>query len=106
VEGDKLTVYFPNPDDQNVAALLARFWKDHGLLTGDKQDVQLLSNNGDYQILLIAARKDKMESMPIDEQILLSKLQKDIQKELGDDDVFFEIVICNKQFEPIFNMNQ
>lgn len=106
VEGDNFTIYFPNPDDEGMAAQVARYWKDHGLLTGEKQDIQLLSKEGDYQLLLIAEDKDKMKVMPIEEQMLLSELQKDLQKELGNDNAFFEIVICNAQFEPIFNMNQ
>ncbi len=103
--GDKFSVYFPDPKDHEMAAKIANYWKDHDLLTGKEQDIQLLSSDGNYQLLLIA-KDSKTKTVSLEEKITLSKLQVDLREKLGDDKTYFEIIICNDQFEPIVNINE
>lgn len=78
--------------------------KDHQLLTEEKQDVQFTSLDGAYRLNLIANDPSTAEQMTFDERKLLLDLQSELRSHL--EIINFQIVLCNKKFEPIYNINQ
>ncbi|MDX2362661.1 MAG: hypothetical protein QNK23_17765 [Crocinitomicaceae bacterium] len=104
VIGGKLTVYYTSAEDQSIAEKIALYMKDHQLLTEEKQDVQFTSLDGAYRLNLIANDPSTAEQMTFDERKLLLDLQSELRSHL--EIINFQIVLCNKKFEPIYNINQ
>lgn len=104
IHGQNLTVYFENGEDQQLAEKIAVFWKDQQLMTGEKQDVQLVKNKGVYQVRIIALEPAGVKDLPFNELRLLLNLQDSLRNALKKPDL--EVVICNNQFEPLLNINE
>lgn len=103
VIGDKLTVYYTNIENESIAESIALFWRENDLITGSSQDLKLVENKNNYQLLLIQSNITETFVMPFEERVLLLQLQKDLNAQLPISSL--EIVICNNQFKPIYNIN-
>ena len=105
VMGENLTVYFISEGDEELATSLAKYMKKRQLLSGEKQDVQLVKEGKKHYLKVIASETASVKEMPISERSLLLTLQKELQ-----DSIFtntqFSLVICNDKFETIYNINQ
>lgn len=103
--GGELSVFFVNAEDEQLAVDLAKYFKNRNLLSGQKQDVQLVREKDVHIVKVIAVDPKEAKSMPLNERKLLLELQKELQ-----DSVFtensVELVVCNEKFEPIYDLNQ
>jgi len=102
--GGELTVYYIEESDVNKAEKVAIFWKENQLLSGEKQDIQLIKNDKGYVLKLISDDLENTQNMSFDERKLLLDLQKSIKDTIFPDNSL-ELVICNSKFEPIYNLN-
>ena len=90
--------------DQGIAEKIARFWKDNGLTTGKKQDLQLSSGEKWYTLKMIARDPKSTKAMGFNERKALLDLQSQLQSELKIENL--QIVICNAKFEEVYNINE
>ncbi|MCH2225351.1 MAG: hypothetical protein MK066_11340 [Crocinitomicaceae bacterium] len=102
VTGGELSVFFYDAKHEKLATEVAQFWKDKELVTGNPQDLELLSDGvKGYSLGMIQSKKGNPAKMPFNEL----KLLLDLRNEL-DTTIFkglnFDLVICNIQFEPIY----
>lgn len=104
VVGDQLTVYYETEDLQELAKNTAFFWKENGLVTEKKQDLQLVRNQQQIELRLIAVDPKAAKNMSFNERKLLLDLQRKMNTYLQVSNV--EIVICNARFEPVYNINE
>tara|TARA_R110002072_G_scaffold302097_2_gene483838 strand:- start:23617 stop:24015 length:399 start_codon:yes stop_codon:yes gene_type:complete len=109
IVGDQLTVYFDNAEDETLAEKIAFYWKDNDLLTGEKQDLKIIRADDEYVLKIIASNPKQTANMPFEELKLLLELESDlnlnIQKVGKRANYPIEIVICDNQFEPIYNID-
>lgn len=103
IHGDQLTVYFTESSDQDAAEKIAHFWKDNALLTGKKQDIQLTRNNKTLEIRLIMNDEKASKEIPFWEKQILLELQDTLGQILNQN---LELVVCNKRFETLINLNE
>lgn len=103
VVGDQLTVFYDNLEDEKIAEDIAVFWRENDLLTGSNQDLKLIVNENNNQLFIIQSNVTEKFIMPFEERVLLLQLQKDLNTQLPNS--FLEIVICDNQFKPIYNIN-
>ena len=103
--GEELSVFFVNSEDEQLAVDLAKYLKSRKLLSGNKQDVQLIRKGEGHIVKVIAVDPKDAKNMPLNERMLLLELQKELQ-----DSVFtnnsVELMVCNEKFEPIYDLNQ
>lgn len=103
LSGQQLTVYYFQENEAETAEKVAFFWKEAGLLTGEKQDLQLRRIHTEYTLSIIAREDDAVDKMTFDDIQLLAQLKRRLY-----DRVFnkqsFNLVICNKKFEPIYTV--
>lgn len=102
--GGELTVYYVDNSDMNKAEEIAEYWKENQLISGEKQDIQLIKIGEKYLLNMISNDVKNTKNMSFDERKLLLGLQKNIKESLFTDNTF-ELVICNNKFEPIYNLN-
>ena len=103
VNGDNLTVYFPNVKNQNLAEKVAVYWKNNDLITGANQDLQLINTEKGYQLNLIQSDLFKDEPINFEDQKLLSILRDSLENKIFNTN--FTIAICNNKFVPIYKVN-
>ena len=104
IVGDQLTVYFNSPSEEHIAEQIALYWKNNDLLTGQKQDLKVVeSDDGVYVLKIIASEPKENFSIPFEQRKLLIELENDLNEKIADSPV--EIVICNNQFKPIYNVD-
>lgn len=103
VKGGELTVYYFDESEAETAKSIAFFWKDNGLLTGKKQDLQVRKDKKRYTVSMIAVEPKKMDEMPIDEVRLLAQLKKKLYVEVFKEEAF-TLEICNSSFEAIYTV--
>jgi hypothetical protein len=101
--GGNLTVYYFQESEVKMAEKVAFFWKDRGLLTGKKQDLQLRKIEKKYTLSMIATEKDAVKKMTFDEIQLLAQLKRRLWEDVFDKESF-NLVICNNKFEPIYTV--
>ncbi|MDG1332744.1 MAG: hypothetical protein P8P74_10460 [Crocinitomicaceae bacterium] len=101
--GGKLTVYYFDESEADVAKDVAFFWKENDLLSGNKQDLQVRKDDGRYTVSMIAASPKEVTEMPIDEVQLLAKLKKKLYVEVFNEKAF-TLEICNDRFESIYTV--
>jgi len=101
--GDKLTVYFDFAEDEALAEKIALYWKDNDLLTGQNQDLKIVRSGDNHVLKIIATETQQGRMIPFEQKKLLYQLETDLNKKVANSPL--EIVICNSQFEPIFNVN-
>lgn len=104
IVGGNLSVYYLESSDKNKAESIARYWKNNDLIATEKQDLQLVHFEDGYELRIIAKDPDGVSKMPFNERKLLSDLQKDLSDSVNL--VGLELVLCNSNFEPIYNINQ
>jgi len=104
IVGGKLTVYYQENSDAEKAEEIANFWKETQLITGEKQDLQLIRDGKGYMLKLISSDDGSVKNMSFSERKLLIDLQKNIRETIFPD-YSFELVICNNKFESIYNLN-
>mgnify|MGYP006102580613 CR=1 FL=1 len=103
MNGDNLTVYFPNAKNENFAEKVAIYWKDNDLITGVSQDLQLIDTEEGYQLNLIQSDAFKNEQVNFEDQKLLSILKDSLENEIFNTNL--TIAICNNKFESIYTVN-
>ena len=104
VVGGKLSVYYLESSDKNKAETIAKIWKRKDLITGKKQDLQLVQFQDGYELRLIANNSVNRNRIPFNERKILLGLQRTIRDSLKLEGL--QLVLCNSKFEPIFNINQ
>ena len=104
VQGGNLTVFFNEVEDQEFAERIALYWKDNQLMTESKQDLQLFHTGAKFELRLIANDPSTTTQMPFDERKLLMDLQGELRTHLALQQL--DLVICDNEFEPIYNINQ
>lgn len=103
VGGGEFSVFFPDAKDEGVATDIANYWKENDLLSGNKQDLQLISSGNNYVLKLIAKEPDNVVNMPYAEQKLLYGL-RDSLLGLVCDSCNLSIEICDNKFEPKYRI--
>ena len=104
VVGGNLSVYYLESSDKEKAETIAKLWKSKDLITGKKQDLQLVQFQDGYELRLIANNSISRDKMPFNERKILSDFQRTIRDNLKLEGL--QLVLCNSKFEPIFNINQ
>lgn len=106
VVGGKFTVYFNDPNDEKFATSLANYFKSNALLTGKEQDVQLERiQKNEYQLKIIATNPSTVKNLSFEELSVLMAFQSELNKTVFDNKRV-ELVICNDQFESMYNINE
>lgn len=103
VNGDNLTVYFPDASNEQFAEKVAIYWKDNDLITGVNQDLQLINTKEGYQLNLIQSDAFKNEQVKFEDQKLLSILKDSLENKIFNANL--TIAVCNNKFEPIYKVN-
>ncbi len=103
VNGDNLTVYFPDASNEQFAEKVAIYWKDNDLITGVNQDLQLINTKEGYQLNLIQSDAFKNEQVKFEDQKLLSILKDSLENKIFNANLI--IAVCNNKFEPIYKVN-
>lgn len=104
IVGRNLTVYYTDIDDEVIAEKLALYWRDRDLISSTKQDIRLVKNKNNYELQIIALDSKEIKNMPFLERKLLLDLQRNLEDSITK--VPLEIVICDSQFKPIYNINK
>ncbi|MDG1146918.1 MAG: hypothetical protein P8N52_01305 [Crocinitomicaceae bacterium] len=104
VVGDKLSVYYLEHSDKDKAKVIASIWRDKDLITGKKQDLQLVQFQDGYELRLIATNNIGKTQLPFNERRILLGLQRTIRDSLKLKGL--QLVLCDSKFEPIYNINQ
>ncbi|MEJ6777814.1 MAG: hypothetical protein QNK85_10935 [Crocinitomicaceae bacterium] len=104
IVGGNLSVYFLERSDKDKAESIAKYWKNNNLIAVGKQDLQLVRFQDGYELRLIAKNSKNVNKMPFNERKILSDLQRDISDSLKLKGL--QLVLCNSNFKPIFNINQ
>ena len=96
------TVYFVDEIDEDKAKKVAFYWKENGLITGERQDLQIVKLSDSHQLNIIKSFED-VKIIPFEERKLLLNLQAKLEEEIFTDGL--EIIICNDKFESIHKIN-
>lgn len=99
--GDQLTVFYNDQQDFGLAEKVANYFRDHKLLTGKEQAVQLHRSNKLILLKLIATDSSSLKAMPFEEKKLLLSFQENLNQEVQPDKPI-SLVICDDRFKPIF----
>lgn len=101
--GGKLTVYYFDQSEADIAKKIAFFWKDNELLTGESQDLQVRKDKKRFTVSMIATEPKMIDKMTIDEVQLLAQLKKKLYVEVFNQEAF-NLEICNNRFEAIYTV--
>lgn len=104
IVGGNLSVYYLEKSDKDKAESIAKYWKNNNLIAVGKQDLQLVRFQDGYELRLITKNSKNVNKMPFNERKILSDLQRDISDSLKLKGL--QLVLCNSNFKPIFNINQ
>ncbi len=103
LESEELDVFYTEIDNEPHARNIALYWKNHNMLGSKKQYLQLDEEDDILILKLIATDKFNPASFPFEERLLLKRLQDSLQLIVAPKRL--EIVIAEKNFEPIYNIN-
>ncbi|OFZ56614.1 MAG: hypothetical protein A3D92_10620 [Bacteroidetes bacterium RIFCSPHIGHO2_02_FULL_44_7] len=104
IHGGNLTVYFKNGDDKQLAEQIALYWKDHRFLTGTAQSIQIERKKQKVYLRLVANEPKGASNLSFVELKKMLELQDDLRELTGRKHL--EIVICDKRFETLKNINE
>ncbi|MCH2230128.1 MAG: hypothetical protein MK105_07265 [Crocinitomicaceae bacterium] len=104
VVGGNLSVYYVDSSDKLKAEALAMYWRENDLISGEQQDLQLVNFEDGYELRIIAKTPKGVKKMPFNERKLLSTLQGVLRDSIPLDGL--EIVLCDSNFKPIYNINE
>lgn len=109
--GNKLTaknlnVYFESKDQEKKANSLGKFWQNKGLVGDREQNVKLSKSNGSYYVHLILSEEFKNQDITFNEQKLLLELQREMDTTIFKGDLGCQILICDNEFKPLYNINE
>ncbi len=104
VVGGNLSVYYVDSSDKLKAEALAIYWRENDLISGEQQDLQLVNFEDGYELRIIAKTPKGVKQMPFNERKLLSTLQRVLRDSIPLDGL--EIVLCDSNFKPIYNINE
>lgn len=101
VIGDQLTVFYTDESDQELAEKVANYFREHQLLTGKEQAVQLYRSKESLQLRLIATDTSSLRSMSFDEKKILLSFQDELNQSLNSED-WISLCICDDRFKPLY----
>jgi hypothetical protein len=104
LESNELDIFFTNPDDEEIARNIAMYWKEHQLLGEKKQFLQIERKGQILELKLIPSAKFEPKQFSFDERAILKSLQDSLQKVVHPNRL--ELVIANRQFKTLYNINQ
>jgi hypothetical protein len=104
LESKELDVYFSNSAVENLARKLGKYWKENNLLGAKKQFLRLDKSSNFYSIHLIHSGQFKVQNMSFDERKLLKQLQDSLQKNVFSNNEV-HVLICDEQFNPLYDIN-
>ena len=90
--------------DFETAKSLAKFWKDKDLIGSRKQYIKLTKEKDIYFISLIANEPENIKQLDFNARKELLDLQIQIDSILPEN-TKSNIVICDKNFKPIYKIN-
>lgn len=100
-----LNVYFESKDQEEKANSLGKFWQSKDLVGDREQNIKLSQSNGSYYIHLILSKEFKDQALTFNEQKLLLELQKELDSTIFKGDHGCQILICDNEFKPLYNIN-
>lgn len=109
--GNKLTdpdldVYYEFSEDENKASALGKYWKKNGFTGDAHQSIRLTKDKEHYFVQLIASNEKNAGDVSFEEMKLLLDLQDELDSVIFNSGMRCQIVICDGQFKPLFNINQ
>lgn len=109
--GNKLTaknlnVYFESKDQEEKANSLGKYWQSKGLVGEREQNIKLSQSNDTYYVHLILSNEFKDQELTFNERKLLLDLQKELDSTIFKGEDGCQILICDNEFKPIFNINK
>ncbi len=104
VVGGDFTVYYTAASDEQLATQIAHYWKEKNLISSQKQDLQLVKYEDGYELKLITNEPILNNEIPFEERRLLLELQKNLQNSIVKSPL--EIVLCDSNFKPVYNINK
>lgn len=109
--GNKLTaknlnVYFESKYQEEKANSLGKYWQSKGLVGDREQNIKLSKSNGSYYVHLILSEEFKNQDITFNEQKLLLDLQKEMDSTIFKGDHGCQILICDNEFKPLYNINE
>jgi hypothetical protein len=104
LESAEMDIFFTNQSDEEIARKIAVYWKENHFLGDKKQFLQLNRKGKSLELKLIAKEKFSVASFSFDERALLKGLQDSLQKVVEPEHL--ELVIADKQFNTLYNINQ
>ena len=105
VTGDNLSVYFVTAEDEPSATLIALYWKNEGLITGEKQDLKIERDGENLSLKLIYSELPEKNVLAFNERKLLMELQNKLNDSIFPDENLV-ILLCDNDFKTIININK
>ena len=105
LQSERLDVYFEFQEDEQLASSLGRFWKDKGFLGSSKQSIRLTKDDEYFFVQFIANHPNNVENIPFQEMKLLMDLQNELDSTVFKEAGTVQIILCNNEFKPLYNIN-
>jgi len=108
--GNKLTaknlnIYFESTSYEKQANDLGKFWQKEDLVGNKTQNIKLTKADGTFYVHLIQNKEFKNSELTFNEKKLLLDLQKDLDSAIFTGSKGCQILICDNEFKPLFNIN-
>ncbi|MDX1445105.1 hypothetical protein [Lishizhenia sp.] len=101
IDSKNLHVYYMDGVSAQEAVNFATYWRDNGFVGEKKQTIQLIKNEyGELLVKLIEDKKYELQGLSLDEQAMLSKLSRTLEKEVFSD-TKVRVVPCDNTFRPL-----
>lgn len=101
IDSKNLHVYYMDGVSAQEAVNFATYWRDNGFVGEKKQTIQLIKNEyGELLVKLIEDKKFELQGLSLDEQAMLSKLSRTLEKEVFSD-TKVRVVPCDNTFRPL-----
>jgi hypothetical protein len=104
LESNEIDIYFTNQKDEEIARKIGLFWKENQLLGTKKQYLQLDRKEKAIELKLIPSEKFDVNQLSFDERSVLKSLQDSLRLYLKNHEL--ELVIADRQFKSLYNINQ